>query len=155
MLINSRSATPSDTANIEGPSNTTLSQLAGIISSLNNHLKERDAVLADTINRKKNKFLSWPENRKRILLNIMSVNGIHLADNIPEALLNVINQKLVSRAKEEIEALLAQENCICEILLAFALAIQTGDFVVWNSEEPGKFSVFALGMNKSFTRNRR
>jgi len=56
---------------------------------------------------------------------------------------------LVARAKEEIEALLAQENCIMDIPLSFAASLQAGDFVVWNSDDPEKFNVFDLGMNNS------
>ena len=132
-----------------GPSSDTLSNLAGSISSLENHLQERGVVLADQIEEKRDKYKLWPDNRKKMLLNAMTVDGVNPASSPPASFLHIVNERTVSKEKEEIEALLAQENCMCDIPISFVAAIQSGDFIVWGSDDPGKLRLFALGMNKS------
>ena len=88
------------------PSNDTTSNLAGSVSSLKNNLQERDAVLADQIEDKRDKHKLWPDNCKKMFLNAMTVDGVNPVSSPPAAFLHVVNQRTVSRAKEEIEALL-------------------------------------------------
>ena len=77
-----------------------------------------------------------------MLLNSMTVDCKAPAVAPPAAFLQVINQKSVARVKEEIEALLSLEDCICDVSLRFAAALQNGDFIVLNSDDPGKLSIF-------------
>ena len=62
--------------------------------------------------------------------------------SLPAAFLQVVNQKSVARVKEEIESLFSLDNCIYDVSLRFAAALQNGDFIVLNSDDPGKLSIF-------------
>ena len=75
-----------------------------------------------------------------MLRNLMTVDGETPAEP-EESFLDTINQSTISHVKEEIETKLDLDDCMCDIPLKLALALQTGDFIT-RSDEPGKFSLF-------------
>ena len=60
---------------------------------------------------------------------------------------------MVSRLKQELKSLVAIDRCICNISLEFAAAFQSGDFIVTELDDPGKFSLFYLCIYKVLNRN--
>ena len=86
-----------------------------------------------------------------MLLNSMTRNLKALVVTPPTAFLSITNQKSLSRTKEEIEALLSLNECVCDFSSRFSPALQNGDFVILNSDDSGKLPIFSLGVSKSST----
>jgi len=144
-----RSPSPQNPLLVVNPSKITLNQLAGSISTLTQNLQQKEAVLEDHLKNKKKNFKDWPDIKKKMLLNLMTTDGKLPHDTCPAELLHIINQRSSSKAKDELETLLAEANCICKISLGFSSAIQSGDWITWGSDEPRKFTIFALRMNNN------
>ena len=108
---------------------------------MTNYNRQRDSMLSETQEAKQNKCMNWPENPKKMLLNLFTVDGDVPAKAPPAAFLHIVNQPSVARAREELIALLAQENCLCNPPLKFLASLMSGDFVIYGSDEPGKLSI--------------
>ena len=130
------------------PSNATMATLATNIATMTDYNTQRDEEASAVAADKKDKWKSWSKAKKSMLLNAMTVDGVS-AEEPPEAFMDLINQKSISRVKEEIEAALSLDDCMCDVSLKFAAAVSSGEFIVQASEDPGKFSLFCLGMENA------
>ena len=97
--------TPPDPSQLAAPSEQTMASLASNLAQLTSYNMSRDQVLAKSEDEKKDKFKSWPESSKRMLLNSMTVDGKTPATEPTEVFKKLINQPTVSRVKQEIESL--------------------------------------------------
>ena len=126
-----------------------MATLASNIAHVTSYNKQRDEEASIAAADKKHKWKSWSKAKKTMLLNAMTVDGAEEACKPPEAFLNIVNLKSMSRVKEEIEAALSLDDCMCDISLKLAAAVSSGEFIAQASEDPEKFSLFCLGMENT------
>ena len=146
--IQPRRAPPNNPALITSLSDTILVLLATNIAALISYNINRDKILADVDDIKKDKFRFWPEDKKQMLSNRMIRDRRNPVNKPPKVFTKIINHKIVRRVKQELDTLLSLDGCICNVSLKFTVLLQSGDFIVLESDEPGKLSIFFLEISK-------
>ena len=58
-----------------------------------------------------------------MLQNILTINGINASKDYILGISYIINQKLISKVKEEYKSFLLGMNCLYEVILVFTAAV--------------------------------
>ena len=144
-----RSAIQPDPNQVLGPSDSTLSNIAGSLINIKEFLQSRDAVLDEDKDFKKDKFKDWSDSKRGMLLSLMTSDRMTPAKECRPEILSIVNQKTATRAKQEMKSDLANYNYICTIPMGLVSCMQSGYWLSRTPEEPSNFTVFGLDMRKN------
>ena len=144
-ILTSTAPTPSAGA-VSGPSDKTLSNLAGNIQNLTSRLETDSKTKQSDKDDKKDKFNKLPSSSQRtILYASMKADGVECTKVNPE-LESFLQQTSLSRARTHLNQVLASFGCQIDASSILVASIMAGDFL-WSrtSHVPEKFTIFLMG----------
>ena len=126
-----------------GLSDLTLSNLSSKLSNLTACMEIQHSEKSKS----KNKFENLDDHAQKMMLN-SSAECNEFSDTSPVSTLKqLLNCSTASKSQICLNQMLQLKRCKVSVGLAFASFLMSGDWIVRNSENPDKFSVFFLGPN--------
>lgn len=149
QFIKSMSTTLPSASSAPAPSDSTLFNLSGNMSSLTAALEKQTLVKSS----KEKKFDKFSSHKKQMLLNASSCSAMSAATS-PSALMSLLfTCSSISHARDELNQHLHLKGCNVDIPMPFVTHLTTLDWVVRGSTDPRKMSFHVLGKNISLNRS--
>eukprot|EP00957_Ditylum_brightwellii_P127450 9718885-Ditylum_brightwellii.AAC.1 len=127
------------------PSNATLSNSASSLSLLKESLEKQLFSSPKEKEEKKNKFLSIPPFAKKMILNASTEDCINPAMSITPEVKLIMEQPSLSSQQNMLNHLLQTMGCMIDIPTALVAFLILGDWIIRNSNKPGKLTIMLLG----------